>query len=83
MLQRQSHLVSGKRLQSQLSNNDLVMTVDKFSIEQVLSHMLLGIMAGKSKLSFSDHISKSKRPSNVGSLVAMSHLFFSPLTKCR
>ena len=76
MLQRQSLLVSGKRLQSQLSNNDLVMTVDKFSIEQVLSHKLLGIMAEKSKLSFSDHISKLKRPSKVGSLVAMSHLSF-------
>ena len=56
MLQRQSLLVSGKRLQSQLSNNDLVMAEDKFSIGQVLPHKLLGIMAEKGKLSFSDHI---------------------------
>ena len=76
MLQRQSLLVSGKRVQSQLSNNDLVMAEDKFSIGQVLSHKLLGIMAEKGKLSFSDHISKLKRHSKVSSLVAMSHLFF-------
>ena len=52
------------------------MAEDKFSIGQVLSHKLLGIMAEKGKLSFRDHISKLKRPSKVGSLVAMSHLFF-------
>ena len=32
------------------------MAEDKFSIGQVLSHKLLGIMAEKGKLSFSDHI---------------------------
>lgn len=39
-------------------------------------------------MAFSDHISELKRPSKVGSLVAMSHFFFfsfnlSPITKGR